>query len=281
MTIGAPFTSSIIPSGLPCWIELATTDEAAAQDFYGQLFGWTFRIARDSSVPTARYLTASLHNLDVAGLHQSWAGWASAWMVRVSVASTVHAAGWVEHLGGKLLLGPIDVPHRGSVLHAMDPSGAPVVLWAVPPDWEFTTGLPNTFSSADLNTHDGAATDYFFSRLFNYKSVRIGDQPGLDYVEWRLDQQPVLYRYVMGPEYHPDTAPHWMVYFEVEPARGTDATAGHALMLGGGVVVEPYDSPWGRTAVLADPMGATFSIVDRSRTTKDWGRAEVDDPYDD
>jgi uncharacterized protein len=109
-----------------------------------------------------------------------------------------------------------------------------------------------------------------------------GSTQGIDYVEWRLERQPVLYRYVMGPEYQPVTAAHWMVYFEIEPARGTDTTAGHALMLGGKIAVEPCDSPLGRIAALADPAGAIFAVVDRSVTREVWGsRAEVDDPYDD
>jgi uncharacterized protein len=29
------------PPGAFCWIELATTDQNAAKDFYGKLFGWS------------------------------------------------------------------------------------------------------------------------------------------------------------------------------------------------------------------------------------------------
>jgi predicted enzyme related to lactoylglutathione lyase len=90
----------------------------------------------------------------------------------------------------------------------------------------------------------------------------------------------VLYRYVMGSEYSPQTPPHWMIYFEVDPARGTDATAGQAIMLGGNVVIQPYDTPFGRMAILADPDGAVFAVIDHSRAVST-GRAEVDDPYDD
>lgn len=281
MSIGIPAISTTIPAGIPCWVELATMDEAVTRDFYSRLFGWTYHLRRDPSTPTGRYLTASSKVFDASGLYHTWAGWPLGWTVRLSVPSIVNAAARVEQLGGKLVLGPVNVPHHGSVVHALDPSGAPVVLWQPPPSWDFVSGLPSTFSSADLNTHDGTAADHFFSRLFNYKAVRIGDGQGFDYVAWRLEQQPMLYRYVMGPEYHPDTAPHWVVYFEIDHARGTDATAGHALMLGGQVVAEPYDSPWGRIAHLADPTGAIFAIVDRSVTIAGWSRAEVDDPYDD
>ncbi len=33
------------PSGAPIWIDLATSDVARAQEFYGAVFGWTFESA--------------------------------------------------------------------------------------------------------------------------------------------------------------------------------------------------------------------------------------------
>jgi predicted enzyme related to lactoylglutathione lyase len=37
-----------------------------------------------------------------------------------------------------------------------------------------------------------------------------------------------------------------------------DAIAETATELGGKVVVPPFDAPWVRTTVIADPQGATF-----------------------
>jgi uncharacterized protein len=50
-----------------------------------------------------------------------------------------------------------------------------------------------------------------------------------------------------------DLPPHWRVDFWVDDV---DAIAGKAAALGGRVVVLPV----GRTAVLADPQGAVFSV---------------------
>ncbi|KAA9149977.1 VOC family protein [Amycolatopsis acidicola] len=280
MALGPSVIRSTLPSGIPCWIELATFDEDSAQRFYNELFGWKYTLNRDPATATGRYSIASLGEADVGGIYRAGANQPSLWTINVSVSNTATAAEWVTHLGGTITLGPVQLPDRGSILHATDPSGAPIVFWQ-PENWTFTTGVPGTFATADLNTHNGEAADGFFCRLFNYTSRQIGDPRGVDYAEWSLDQEPVLYRYVMGSEYPPDTLPHWMIYFDVDPARGTDATAGHALMLGGRVVLDPYDTPWGRMSVLADPCGAVFSIVDRTQRQGEWGRAEVDDPYDD
>ncbi|RZQ64812.1 VOC family protein [Amycolatopsis suaedae] len=280
MSVSSSAAPRTLPSGVPCWVELATPDEEAAERFYGELFGWSYEVRRDPATPTGRYSIASLGGIPVGGQYQAASGGQPEWMLHLAVQNTVTAAEWVEHLGGKVTLGPVDIPDRGSIVHATDPGGAPVVFWQPTETWEFASGVPNTFAGADLNTTDGPAADHFFSRLFSYTTSQIGDET-IDYAQWMLNHTPVLYRYVMGPEYQRGTPAHWMVYFEVDPARGTDAVAGHALMLGGSVVVRPYDTPFGRTAILADPFGAVFSVIDHAVVTEGWGRAEVDDPYDD
>ncbi|PXY26166.1 glyoxalase [Prauserella sp. PE36] len=281
MSVGMPIPPSLLPAGVPCWIELASANEQAARDFYGELFGWEFFIKRDPATVNRRYTIAVLHDLQAGGLYQAASDQPTGWMVHLAVGNTVNTAEWVQHLGGTITLGPVDIPDRGSILHAVDPSGAPVVFWQPPGDWSFATSLPGSFTGADLNTHDGPSADQFYCRLFEFTSQQIG-QGGIDYVEWRLDHEPVLYRYAMDPSYQATVPPHWMIYFEADPARGTDAIAGQALMLGGNVVTAPFDTPFGRTAVLADPGGAVFSIVDHSRPVDTGvGKAEVDDPYDD
>jgi hypothetical protein len=50
---------------------------------------------------------------------------------------------------------------------------------------------------------------------------------------------------------------HWHVYFAVADA---DATVAKIKQLGGSVVVEPFDTPIGKMAVVADPQGAVFSL---------------------
>ena len=57
------------------------------------------------------------------------------------------------------------------------------------------------------------------------------------------------------PDEQPDVPAHWSVTFGVDDA---DAIADKANELGGKVIVPPFDAPWVRMAVLADPQGATF-----------------------
>src|SRR5579862_7126444 len=51
-----------------CWVDLATTDPAAAKRFYGGLFGWSFNDMPAGESMT--YTMCSLRNQRVAGLYQ-------------------------------------------------------------------------------------------------------------------------------------------------------------------------------------------------------------------
>jgi len=63
---------------------------------------------------------------------------------------------------------------------------------------------------------------------------------------------------VMAPQME-GIPPHWNVYFNVESA---DDTVARAQELGGNAVAPPFDVPGvGRMAVVADPQGAMFSLM--------------------
>nr|WP_255375390.1 VOC family protein [Saccharomonospora sp. CUA-673] len=271
--------SAILPAGTPCWIELAATDDTAARAFYGELFGWEFAVnATRAREPPIQHRDPRrlADRRSVPGRPEP----ATGWIPHLAVTNAAATAEWTEHLGGLVTLGPVDIPDRGTVVHAIDPSGAPVVFWQLAPSWTFARLLPGTYNGIDLNTHDAARADDFYDKLFGYTSHQVGAD-GIDYLEWRINAEPVIYRYVL-PDDQRHIHPYWTVYLQVDPYRGTDAAAGHALMLGGRVLTPPFDSPFGRVAVLADPGGAVFSIVDPSRPVDlGTGRAEVDDPYDD
>jgi predicted enzyme related to lactoylglutathione lyase len=52
---------------------------------------------------------------------------------------------------------------------------------------------------------------------------------------------------------------HWLPYFA---AASTDDTVNRLLELGGEVLSEPMNTDFGRMAVVADPEGALFAVIE-------------------
>ena len=74
---------------------------------------------------------------------------------------------------------------------------------------------------------------------------------------WKLGDRTVGGMLEMTPEWGEIPA-HWMTYFAV---RDTDDDARRATDLGGSVGAPPFDTTYGRIAVLVDPAGGHFSVV--------------------
>jgi uncharacterized protein len=275
MVVESGSITEILPTGAPCWVELATNDVQRAGEFYTALLGWQYR---ESHTQSGEYFVATNNGFDVAGMYPSEGP--PGWVPQIAVSDTTAAAERVEILGGRVTAGPIQLPREDSLVYAVDPTGAPIVLRTPAAGWVFMSGDVGAYTSGDLQTRDGEVADEFYQRMFGYSSEQIGDGRDIDYAEWSLDGRPMLYRYVMGPEYPPDTPSHWLIYFVADPAETTDATAVRAIALGGGIVVQPHDTRLGRVAVLSDPCGATFAVIDYVDSPEN-RRAPVEDPDDD
>jgi predicted enzyme related to lactoylglutathione lyase len=60
------------------------------------------------------------------------------------------------------------------------------------------------------------------------------------------------------PQVPAEVPSHWLVYFGTDDV---DASATRAAQLGGNVVAAPMDYPGGRFAVVLDPQGAAFGLL--------------------
>lgn len=271
---------SFIP-GSACWIDVSTADPAGSREFYTGLFGWTYRI--DPDPHSRHYTTALLGDRPVAGLAgtAAQAGQPVTWRLYLNSANVAHTAVVIEESGGQVRHGPTDVAGWGSMLIGMDPTGGEIGFWQPATAWIFHTVDSGSLVWADLNTRDGQRADEFFAKLFGYRQQQIGDGIEVDYTAWSLGDYTLLGRLTMGQDWPSDTPAHWMLYFAVDPVTGTDGAVNRVLELGGQVNIYPFDSGFGRIAVVQDPSGATFSLIDTAqRTLSVTGAGANDDPYD-
>jgi predicted enzyme related to lactoylglutathione lyase len=265
--------------GVPCWADTSQPDPEAATEFYSGLFGWEFQDSMPPDSPGS-YFIASLKGKAVAavGAQPEGAPPEPMWNTYVSVASADETAQKVRDAGGTIISEPFDVMDAGRMAVCMDPEGAAFCIWQS----EEMPGsqLVNEHGTVNfnvLNTRDAAAAKKFYGAVFGWGTLGLGG--GVEM--WTLDGygdhleeiQPGTKEAVSevgGPEGfadvvaslvpigddQPDTPAHWSVTFAVDDA---DAIAARAAELGGSVVVPPFDAPWVRTTVLADPAGASFS----------------------
>jgi uncharacterized protein len=55
-----------------------------------------------------------------------------------------------------------------------------------------------------------------------------------------------------------EAPPHWLAYFQLDDV---DAGLERVRSLGGQVLRDPVDTPYGRYAPVQDPQGATFVLI--------------------
>src|SRR5262245_41969148 len=102
--------------GTFCWPELATTDRAAAVDFYRGLFNW---LVNDQPMgPGEIYSLFQLRDKSVGAAYamrpeERQQGAPAHWNVYVSVASADDAAKKVAAAGGQVFAAPFDVMDVG------------------------------------------------------------------------------------------------------------------------------------------------------------------------
>jgi uncharacterized protein len=264
--------------GVPCWIDTSQPDPEAAVAFYRDLFGWELEDVMPPGSPGPYYI-ARIHGGDVAGIGAQPEGGppTAVWNTYVWVTDADETAEKVRAAGGTVLMEPGDVGDAGRMAVFADPAGAAFRVWQAGEHRGAT--VVNEHASLNFNnlqTRDLDGARAFYGAVFGWDDLDMGGGaawalPGYgDFLEERRPGMregmkemgaPERFEDVVAslaaiPDDQPDVAPHWGVTFGVDDA---DAIAARAAELGGRVIVPPFDAPWVRMTIVADPQGATFT----------------------
>jgi len=112
------------------WLELYTTDAAAAMSFYRELFGWKDTETMDMG-PMGKYHMFGRAAHSIGGMMTKTSDMAqmpNAWLLYFRVPDVHAAAGRVKEHGGTVLNGPMEVPGGDEIIQCMDPQGAAFAL---------------------------------------------------------------------------------------------------------------------------------------------------------
>jgi predicted enzyme related to lactoylglutathione lyase len=240
------------------WVELATTDTAAAKAFYGSLFGWTS--VDTPAGPDMVYTRLQLRGMDVGALYPQPAeqrahGAPPSWTSYVTVESADQSAARARELGATVAVEPFDVMQHGRMAVVCDPAGAFLALWE-PREHKGVQirDEPNTLCWNELYTKDTAAAARFYTGLFGWTPRT--DAGG--YTEWLRGSVAVGGMIAIAPEWG-KVPPHWLPYFSVDDCDGIVA---RAEGLGGRPTMPARDvAHVGRFALLRDPQGASFAVI--------------------
>lgn len=246
------------PDGVPCWIDLTSSDTAKATEFYGSLLGWD---PEDLGPDYGNYTKFLKGGKVVAGLiaNSEETGIPDGWITYFAAAD-VHALARKAALSGaEVLVAPFAVSDQGSVAHLADPSGATFGLWQ-----------GNKLSGFEVHAEEGAAVWHelmtrqhgqcvdFYSRVFDWETRVESDTDGFRYTTGLVNGEQeagIMDAATFLPEGVPSA---WGIYFGV---KDTDDAAGRVRELGGTVTAEPADSSYGRVCTATDPTGAVFKLI--------------------
>ena len=114
-------------------MELATSNHEAAFDFYSKLFGWQVLHRMDMG-PQGIYLIFGADGVQRGGMYKLNQERSSRpyWLPYAEVASADAAATAATAAGGKVIVGPMDVPGGGRIAQVIDPSGAMFAVHSMP-----------------------------------------------------------------------------------------------------------------------------------------------------
>ncbi|RAY13928.1 VOC family protein [Actinomadura craniellae] len=247
--------------GRPNWPKLTVPDLSLGQEFYGALFGWEYeelKILHDvhlgvhGSFLNRGQWVASITQHPEPDVTEGW------WNVYFAVEECDRTVERTVRAGGLVAAEPADLADLGRSAILVDSVGAEFGLWQGRTRLGVQTGAgPGTASWFELLIHDTAAARGFYTSVFGYVTTPLELPAGaLDLDYWTFLDGGVP---VAGLHLVPDTVQsRWTIYFEV---TDLDAAMRIAVERDGAVVRGPWDSPYGRLAVLSDPFDANFSVV--------------------
>jgi len=240
------------------WSELVTTDPVGAKQFYEAVFGWE---SKDIQAAGGAYTILRRGGVDVAGLYEMSAEQKendvrAHWLSYISVSDVDAVAERALEMGAFLINAPTDVGPTERISILKDPDGA--VLGLQQGGNSARREVNNGPGSACWNEHVASNDEWvleFYSTLFDWEVSDAQEPEANRFIT--QNEEPVAG--VVRPKKE-DVAPHWRVYFSVRDL----SSVVDSIKERGGVLLEKPEklSDFGLAAMVADPQGAPFAVVE-------------------
>ncbi|MDX1993729.1 MAG: VOC family protein [bacterium] len=250
------------PHGTFSWADCASTDVDKARPFYTELMGWTFDEVPMGNDQMYSFLkkdgqTAAAISPMGPGMEQM----PSHWNTYVTVDDLDSLPEKVTAAGGTVIAPPFDVFDTGRMMVVQDPTGAMINFWL--PKTHIGASIVNAPGAMvwnEMATRDAAKAQAFFGDVLGW-TFEPGEDASYHYIRnnGRMNGGMIEMNEMWG-----NMPSHWQVYFAV---GDIDEVARRVPELGGKILSGVDESSVGRFAVIADPAGAMFAVIQMNQTT--------------
>ena len=244
------------------WRELMTPDTEKSRAFYGELFGWKFDNSKYEALEN--YIMFSAGDAEIGGFVpcDEAQKLPSYWIGYVSVDDLDERTASVEGLGGKVVHGPTPIADVGRFSVVRDPEGGHIALFdPARPGQVPEQPKPWTFCWDEVATGDVARLEAFYTRAVGWTTSKPDFDDSGNYLIFKQGDA-MAAGLSQGPAGQPAA---WTTMVLVDDL---DGRLDKAKQLGASVLVEPTPLPFGRFAVLRDPVGAVIGIFQQGEPPK-------------
>jgi predicted enzyme related to lactoylglutathione lyase len=239
------------PDGTPCWVDYGAADVEAAKAFYTSVLGWSYT---GGEPEYGGYLTCERKDSAAAGMGpQADPDDPPRWTTYFATTDAEAVAARISRAGGSVIVAPMDVGPMGRMVIAADPQGHVFGLWQA----GVHTGArivdePGALVWTEAAVDDPHAARAFYAEVFGF---RFDEMPGGEgYTTFTMGSGPLG---GLGATV-PGAPKGWSSCFGV---ASTDDAVATVQRSGGTVTMPAQDTEFGRFAVLQDPWGAGFSVM--------------------
>jgi len=252
-------SASYFLNNRPAWVDLSSADPDASRAFYSKLFGWDIQVNEDPLY--GGYSMATDAGVGLAGIGPKQDPNApTAWSLYIGTDDAQALAQRVTDAGGKVVVAPFDVGDQGKMAVFQDPSGAFISAWQASGMRGFVAHQPGAFDWGELNARGVENILPFYEKVFGWQVKESTDTPEGQppYHEFQMDWESILGAWEMSPMVPAEMPSYWQIYFKVDDV---DMAFARAQQLGARELVAPQDMPDGRFAIMMDPQGASFGLL--------------------
>jgi len=246
-----PTRDTAWPAGTPCWIDYGAADIDATKAFYADVLGWQYT---GGEPEYGGYLTCEVKGLPAAGMAPRMDPTAApSWTTYFATDDADATAARIADAGGSVVMAPMDVGPMGRMAIARDPQGNAFGIWQAGQH----TGVriynePGALVWNEAAVDDAEAARAFYGKVFGFRFDEVEGAGG--YTTFATGEAPLG-----GLGAHQEGSPKgWTTCFSV---GSTDKAVDAVTSAGGKVTMAATDTPFGRFAVLEDPWGAAFSVM--------------------